>query len=42
MKGRFAEVVQPKETMIEEVDDMRVMTGIKILIVDDEKDRRGF
>jgi len=36
--GRFARVVQPKVTMIEREDDMRMMTGAKILIVDDEKD----
>jgi signal transduction histidine kinase/predicted metal-dependent phosphoesterase TrpH len=37
-KVRLAKVVQPEDSMIEQGDDMNVMAGIKILIVDDEKD----
>jgi signal transduction histidine kinase/predicted metal-dependent phosphoesterase TrpH len=37
-KGKLAQVVQPKDTIMVQEDDMKVMAGGKILIVDDEKD----
>ncbi|HUL37416.1 MAG TPA: response regulator, partial [Thermodesulfobacteriota bacterium] len=37
-KGKRAQVVQPRDTLIGQEDDMKVMAGVKILIVDDEKD----
>jgi signal transduction histidine kinase len=37
-KGRLAQLVQPKDTTIEQGEDMKAMAAAKILIVDDEKD----
>jgi signal transduction histidine kinase len=37
-KGRLAQPVQPKDTTIEQGEDMKAMAAAKILIVDDEKD----